>query len=97
MAPGGACSAPFRPAGGVCRRPAWETSATLNAADGPLFGPDAERRQIRALATSAAGGQGRRMYVGIVVVALVGVSASLVVRLLARPLTPWDRHAADRT
>ena len=33
----------------------------------------------------------RRMYVGIVVVALLGVAASVLVRLLARLLTPWDR------
>lgn len=32
-----------------------------------------------------------RMYVGIVVVALLGVAANLVVRLAARLLTPWDR------
>ena len=33
----------------------------------------------------------RRMYVGIVVVALLGVAVNLLVRLLARSLTPWDR------
>ena len=33
----------------------------------------------------------RRMYVGIVVVALLGVAASVLVNLLARLLTPWDR------
>jgi sulfonate transport system permease protein len=33
----------------------------------------------------------RRMYVGIVVVALIGVAANLAVRLLVRLLTPWDR------
>ena len=33
----------------------------------------------------------RRMYVGIVVVALLGVVANLVVRFLARLLTPWAR------
>ena len=33
----------------------------------------------------------RRMYVGIVVVALLGVAAHLLVRLTARLLTPWDR------
>jgi ABC-type nitrate/sulfonate/bicarbonate transport system permease component len=34
----------------------------------------------------------RRMYVGIVVVALLGVAANLLVRLSARLLTPWDRR-----
>jgi NitT/TauT family transport system permease protein/sulfonate transport system permease protein len=33
----------------------------------------------------------RRMYVGIVVVALLGVAMHLLVRLLARLLTPWNR------
>jgi len=33
----------------------------------------------------------RRMYVGIVVVALLGVAANLFVRLLARVVTPWAR------
>lgn len=33
----------------------------------------------------------RRMYVGIVAVALLGVAANLVVRALTRLLTPWDR------
>ena len=35
----------------------------------------------------------RRMYVGIVVVALLGVAANLVVRIVARLLTPWDRFS----
>ena len=41
----------------------------------------------------------RRMYVGIVVVALLGVAANFVVRLLSRLLTPWDRldDGASRT
>ena len=41
----------------------------------------------------------RRMYVGIVVVALLGVAANLLVRLLVRLLTPWDRYhdGASRT
>jgi sulfonate transport system permease protein len=33
----------------------------------------------------------KRMYVGIVVVALLGVAANLLVRLTARLLAPWDR------
>lgn len=36
----------------------------------------------------------RRMYVGVVVVALLGIAANLVVRLLARLLTPWN-HTED--
>ena len=40
----------------------------------------------------------RRMYVGIVVVALLGVAAHLLVRLTARLLTPWDRfHGSGPT
>lgn len=41
----------------------------------------------------------RRMYVGIVTVALLGVAASLLVRLATRLLTPWDRFddEASRT
>jgi sulfonate transport system permease protein len=34
----------------------------------------------------------RRMYVGVVAVALLGVAANLLVRLVARLLTPWDRR-----
>ena len=39
----------------------------------------------------------RRMYVGIVVVALLGVAANLLVRLLARLLSPWDRRDGTPT
>ena len=59
MAHGGPCfrAARVRP-GPPADGPACETSAMWDAAEGPLFGRDAELHRLHALAASAAGGQG---------------------------------------